>query len=125
MLKLQPENPVALNNLAWVLIKQKRPGAVAFAERALKSAPEQPGMMDTLAMALSNENQHAKAIELQKRVLARLPDAPVFHLTMAKIYLQAREKKLARAELERLAAWKNDFPGRDQVAPLLKSLNEL
>ncbi len=124
ILKLQPENPVALNNLAWILIKQKRPGAVAFAERALKGAPNQLGMMDTLAMAYSSETLHAKAIELQKSVLARSPNSPDFHLTMAKIYIRAGDKALAKAELERLAKLKKDFPGRKEVAPMLKSLNE-
>lgn len=124
MLKLEPENPVALNNLAWLLIKQKRPGAVALAERALKGAPNQLILMDTLAMALSSENQHSKAIELQKQVLARSPEAPVFLLTMAKIYLQAGDKVLAKAALGELSKLKKAFPGSEEVAPLIKAVGE-
>ena len=122
ILKFQPENAFALNNLAWVFIKQKRPGAVALAERALKSAPAPVEIMDTLASALSSENQHAKAIEMQKKVISQAPNTPAYHLTMAKIYLQARDPALAKAELEGLAKVKENFPGRDEVAPLLKSL---
>ena len=122
MLKRQPENPLALNNLAGLLINQKRAGAVALAQRALKAAPNQVGVMDTLAMAYSIEKQHVKAVELQMKVLARSPDVPLFHLTMAKIYLKAGDKALAKAELEGLANQKKDFPGRAEVAPLLKDL---
>ena len=80
--------------------------------------------MDTLAMALSSENQHSKAIELQKQVLARSPEAPVFLLTMAKIYLQAGDKVLAKAALGELSKLKKAFPGSEEVAPLIKAVGE-
>ena len=122
VLKQQPDNPLALNNVAWILIKDKKPGAVALAERAVKAAPGQASFMDTLSMALSNENQHARAIELQKKVVAQAPDAPGFRLTLAKIYLHSGDKAQARAELDRLAIVTKDFPGRSEVAPLIKTL---
>jgi putative PEP-CTERM system TPR-repeat lipoprotein len=123
ILQWQPQNAIALNNLAWLLIKQNRNGAVNYAERALKSAPDQVGMMDTLAMAYSNENQHGKAIELQKKVLGLSPEEPTFHLTLAKIYLRAGEKPLAKAALDGLSQQKKPFPGREEVPQLYKTLN--
>ena len=122
VITLQPNNAVALNNVAWLLIKQKRPGAVALAERAVTAAPGKPALIDTLAMALASENQHAKAIELQRKVVAQSPDEPAFRLTLAKIYLQSGDKNNARTELEALARLNREFPGRDEVAPLIQTI---
>lgn len=122
ILKSQPAHPLALNNLASSLIVQKKPGAVAFAEQAVKAAPGQPALIDTLAMALSIENQHARAIDLQKGVVAKAPSAPVYRLTLAKIYMQAGDRKQARVELEQLAKLGREFVGHDEVATMLKFL---
>lgn len=121
VLKLQPDNAMALNNVAWLLTKQKRPGAVAYAERALKAVPNAPALMDTLAMALATENQLPKAIELQKQVVAKAPDAAPFRLNLAKLYLQSGDKPQARGELEKLAKLGKDFAGHDEVVQLLKA----
>lgn len=120
VLKQQPENAIALNNVAWIMIKQKQPGAVAMAERAVKAAPGRLALVDTLAFALSSDNQHAKALELQKKVVAQAPQAPAFRLTLAKIYLQSGEKRLAQTELKELLKLGKDFPGRDEAVRLVK-----
>ena len=120
VLKQQPENAIALNNVAWIMIKQKQPGAVAMAERAVKAAPGRLALVDTLAFALSSDNQHARAVELQRKVVAQAPQAPAFRLTLAKIYLQSGDKQLARTELEQLLKLGKDFPGHDEAARLVK-----
>ena len=42
VLRLDPDNALALNNLAWVLSVQKKPQALETAERANQLAPNQP-----------------------------------------------------------------------------------
>jgi putative PEP-CTERM system TPR-repeat lipoprotein len=122
VLKDQPDNPVALNNAARVVMAQRKPGAVALAERAVKAAPGEAQLMDTLALALSSENQPAKAIELQKQVIEKAPQTPMYRLTLAKIYLQSGDKGRARAELEALLKPGPNFPGRDEAARLMQAL---
>ena len=48
VIDLQPENALALNNLAWVSGQTKSPKAMEYAEKANKLAPNQPAFMDTL-----------------------------------------------------------------------------
>ncbi len=122
VLKAQPDNVVALNNLAQLLIAARQPGAVALAERATRAAPGQAALFDTLALALAAENQPAKALDLQKRVVAQSPGSPAFRLTLAKIYLQSGDKTQARVELEGLLKPGRDFPGRAEASALMKSL---
>jgi putative PEP-CTERM system TPR-repeat lipoprotein len=122
VLKVQPEHALALNNVAWLMVQQKRPGAVALAERAVKAAPNQPPLMDTLALALAAESQLPRALELQKKAVELAPEAPMFRLTLAKLQLQAGEKAKARIELEKLAKLGPKFAaGQDEVARLLRS----
>lgn len=120
LLQVQPDDAVALNNLAGVLIRQNKPGAVALAERALAAAPGRAALMDTLALALASEGQHAKAIALQKDVVAKAPGVPVYRLTLAKIYLLSGDKALARSELDALLEPGTVFPQRAEAADLLK-----
>ncbi len=120
LLTLQPDNPIALNNLANVLLLANDSGALALAEKANQLAPGQPALMDTLAMALAADKQFPKAIELQKQAIGKAPNSPAYQLTMAKIYLQSGDKAQARRVLETLLAPGKDFPQRAEADALLK-----
>ena len=122
VLKVQPEHALALNNVAWLKMKQNKPGALEYAERAVKAAPNQAPLMDTLAMVLSAAGQHARAVEVQKQVVAKAPQLPGFRLNLAKIQLAAGDKAQARQELAELARLK-DFPGQGEVEQLMKKLD--
>jgi putative PEP-CTERM system TPR-repeat lipoprotein len=120
--EVQPNNAMALNNVAWLMTRQGKPGAVAVAERAMQLAPDRPALMDTLAWAMASENQVPQAIELQKKAIAQAPEASGLRLTLAKIYLKAGDRPRARAELEALAKMGDRFAGQAEVAALMKSL---
>jgi putative PEP-CTERM system TPR-repeat lipoprotein len=122
VIKLQPENPLALNNVAWLMVKQGKPGALPLAEKASQAAPGQRALLDTLALAMAAEQQLPKAIELQKATVARWPDDPTLRLTLARLHLQANDKVQARGELEKLAQLGKKFPDHAEVAELLKGV---
>jgi putative PEP-CTERM system TPR-repeat lipoprotein len=122
VLALQPGHALALNNIAWLRLKQELPGALPFAERAVAEAPYQPALMDTLAQAYAVNQQIDKAIALQLRVLAMQPDNPGLRLSLARYYIQAKEKRLAKAELVRLEALGDRFAGQAEVAALSQGL---
>ncbi len=121
VLEGQPNNVMALNNLAYVLVLQKKPGAVALAERAQTLAPDTPALMDTLAFSLAAEQQLPRALELQAKVVAAAPEAGQFRLQLAKLHLQAGDKASARTELRTLAKLGAGFNRQAEVAELLKS----
>jgi len=120
--KLLPDNASAINNLAWIHVKLNKPGALALAEQANRLQPDQPPFLDTLAMVLSAEKQHAKAIEVQKKALSLQPDFPDYRLNLAKIYITSGKKSEAKAELEKLVKLGDKYQGQAEVAKLLKSL---
>lgn len=120
VLARQPDNVVAMNNQAYVLALQKKPGAVALAEKAYQKAPKSPAVMDTLAFTLAAEQQLPRAIELQTQAVAAAPAAHQFRLQLAKLHLQAGDKPSALTELQALAKLGTAFPRQAEVADLLK-----
>ncbi|MBN9574838.1 XrtA/PEP-CTERM system TPR-repeat protein PrsT [Alicycliphilus denitrificans] len=119
---LQPNNAIALNNMAWIKGQLGRDGALADAERANALAPNQPAFMDTWAMLLSAASQHARAVDLQKRVVQLRPQQLEFKLNLAKIYIKAGQKDAAKAVLDELAAAGARFPAQAEVEELRKAL---
>ena len=119
---LQPDNAIAYNNLAWISAKLKKGDALAFAEKANALAPNQPAFMDTWAMLLSDKGEHAKAVELQNKVLALQPANALFKLNLAKIYLKGGQKDLAKIRLDELAKLGNKFPAHAEVTALMTAL---
>ena len=123
VLRLQPENPLAMNNIAWLLLKQsKAAGALPLAEKAVSLAPGRAQLLDTLAMALAANNQLPQALELHRRTLKLAPQDPQLKMTLARLFIQAGSKAEARAELEDLAKLGANFPEQAEVAELLKQV---
>ena len=122
VLLLQPKNVQALNNVAYILAKQSKPGGSALAEQAVQLAPGRAALMDTLAITYAQEGKLPKAVELQARVVALAPEAPQYRLTLARLQLQAGDKAAARMELDRLAKLGKAYNGQAEVDRLLKQL---
>lgn len=122
VIRSQPDNAVAFNNLAWIEGQLKKDGAIAYSEKANKLAPNQPAFMDTLATLLSEKGDHAKSIELQNKAIALQPENPVFKLNLAKIYIKSGDKKQAKMLLDDLAKLGDKFSSQPEVNAALKSL---
>jgi len=122
VMALQPDNALALNNVAWLMVRQGKPGAAALAERANALQPERPALMDTLASALAAEDQTARAITVQKQAIAKAPDDPGLRLNLARLYIKSGDRQGARAELEPLSKLGDKFAAQQEVARLLQSL---
>ena len=97
VLGINPAHALSLNNVAWLLLQQKQPGALALARRAVQVAPDQAALRDTLAQALAEVGQLPEAVGMQKQALALQPDDPNLRLRLARLYAQVNEKKLAKA----------------------------
>lgn len=125
ILKENPNHALAMNNVAWLMLKQGKPGALALAERAAAAAPESPALLDTLAAALLAEGQTARALETQRRAVALAQQkAPEIDLNLARMLIQTGEAAEARTILARLTRLGGRFDQQDQVAKLLTELPE-
>ena len=122
LLEAQPDSPTVLNNMAWVSGQLKDPKAVEYAEKANKLAPDQPALLDTLAVLLADKGDYARAMGLFKKALELAPQASLIRLNYAKALIKAGQNSEAKRELDQLAKLGDKFPAQAEVAQLLKGL---
>ncbi|XHS77542.1 XrtA/PEP-CTERM system TPR-repeat protein PrsT [Burkholderiaceae bacterium UC74_6] len=121
-LELAPNSTLAMNNLAWVLNQQGKPGALELALKVVKAEPDDGAALDTLAGIYAKAGQYDKAIETQKLALANSPETPVFRLALARYYLASGQKDAAKNELKRLSGLGDKWPQQPEVKKLLATL---
>ena len=122
VLKVAPDNPLALNNLAWLLSREKSPEALKYALQANKVSPKTPAFLDTLAEVYVGAGQVQKAVEAQLEAVSLAPDAPEFRLRLAKYYVLANDKVKAKEQLARLASLGDKFSEQAEVQAMLAKL---
>ncbi len=122
ILESNPNDILALNNLAWVSGQLKDPKALDYAERAYAIAPRNPAIMDTLGMLLVQQGDSKRGIELLKEAVALAPNAGGIRLNLARALIKAGQKEAAKKELDVLAKLGEKFPAQSDVARLMKEL---
>ena len=122
VMKLQPDNAVAANNLAGLLDKGNQPLALEYAEKANVLVPNQPAFLDTLAQIHGAAGRFDKALDIQKQVITLASDIPVYHLNLARLYIKAGKKFEAEKELRQLEILGEKFPFQSEVKRLQAAL---
>jgi uncharacterized protein (TIGR03790 family) len=117
VLKIQPDNPLALNNLAYSLaVRDKAPAeARPLAQRAVELTRGNPAMVDTLAWIEYLLGKHIDAASLIGTAVKGAPDAAEIRLHAAFIYAALKDLQNAKSELS--AALK--------IAPVLADREEV
>ena len=125
VLQVFPSNVSAMNNVAWIMVQQKRSGAVEMAEKAAALAPDSSEVLDTLASALAQAGQTDRAITIQKTAISKTPFmVPAYRVALAKLYIQSGNQRSALVELEAVAALGERFGGHAEVATLIRTLTK-
>jgi tetratricopeptide (TPR) repeat protein len=107
LLEISPENPIAINNLAWILCEEQNQynEALALAERGLTLQPDYVDLIDTRGMAYYRLGRMDKAVEDFRRCVLLYPgQTPAlvnsyFHLGRA--LMQLGQKAEARGQLSK------------------------
>ncbi len=98
--KLNPNNPVTLNDLAWAYAQARKPEALAVARKAIAMAPENPQVLDTLAEAQALAGQKKDAIASLRLAMALAPSNSVVKVHLAELLVEEGSKKEAVGLLE-------------------------
>ncbi|MCS0613542.1 PEP-CTERM system TPR-repeat protein PrsT [Massilia kyonggiensis] len=122
VLKRQPGNPVALNNLALCYQALGDARAQPTAEAALKGAPKRPDVMDTLAWILVGKGDAARAVTLLREAQALAPKARDIRYHLAAALAASGDKAGARKELDGLFAGDMRFAQADEARKLMEKL---
>jgi putative PEP-CTERM system TPR-repeat lipoprotein len=122
MVKQNPNNVAAVNNLAWAYQQEKDPRALGMAEQAVKLAGDNPNVIDTLGWLLVEQGNTARALPLLQKASSMAPNATEIRYHLAVGLQKAGDKQGARKELDKLLSSNKPFPEQEEARALLKSL---
>lgn len=117
-----PNDVVALNNLAWALNQAGDPGAVAFAERAYRLAPKLSSVNDTLGWVLASNGQAAGAVDYLRQAAKLDPTDPNVQYHLAYVLAKTGHPAEAREILGKILAKGQPFDSRSEAQQLLATV---
>ena len=116
-LEIQPDNPLASNNLAYVLLEHGGNVDVAFAmaQTARRLLPDNPYSADTMGWAFYHKHIYTSAINMFQEAVQKEPESALFNFHLGLAYARNGQAALARQQLDRVLKVSPDFPNLDQL----------
>lgn len=113
VLKIQPDQPVALNNLAFMKADagSDLDQALTLAQRATQQAPDDLNVKDTLAFIYTRKGLTDEGLQILRDIVAKSPSNPTFRIHYAMALLQKGDKASAKQQLN---AAQDSKPNLDQ-----------
>lgn len=113
VLRTEPDNPIALNNLAYMMAEEGRDldQALTYAQRAKQKAANNDEIADTLGWIYIKKNLSDSAIDIFKGLVVKQPKNSTFHYHLAMALYQKGDKAKAKQSLETALSLK---PGKDE-----------
>jgi putative PEP-CTERM system TPR-repeat lipoprotein len=121
LVKAQPRNAIAWNNLAWLYLKANDSRALRAAEQAYKIRPDEVGVTDTYGWMLVQQGDLARGVPLLEKAHTRAKNSPEIQYHYAAALMKAGNKAKAKPLLEQLVKGK-PFPQLEDAKRLLAQL---
>jgi tetratricopeptide (TPR) repeat protein len=123
-LLLNPRFAPAANNLAYLYSEHggDKNRALALAEVAKETAPDEPHISDTLGWILYKRGVYQRALALLKESAGKLPDNMEVQYHLGMTYAKLGDKVGAREALGRAAASPAAFVGKDEAKRVLTEM---
>lgn len=124
VLGMDPQNALALNNLAFINAESgsNLDQAMTYAERAKQQAPNSPDVSDTLGYVYYQKNLNAAALSIFKQVVAQAPQNPTFRLHLAMALSKDGNKDAAREEAQKALKIATVPKQQDQIRSFLSQI---
>ncbi|MCP5141364.1 MAG: PEP-CTERM system TPR-repeat protein PrsT [Chromatiales bacterium] len=122
ILARQPDNVIALNNLAMRLLADEPKVALGYAEQAHQREPDNPVILDTYAQALIRNERGAEAIPLLEKAIDTLRTEPALRYHLAGAFEATGNYSEARGQIRRLLITYADFPDKPAAMEMLERL---
>jgi tetratricopeptide (TPR) repeat protein len=123
-LKLDPNDPVALNNLAFLLAETggDLDDALTKAQRAKQLLPSFHEISDTLGWIYLKKNLADQAIDVFKDLVVREPNHSTYHYHLGIAYSQKGDKTQALVQLREALKYNPAKDEKDQIQQLIARL---
>jgi tetratricopeptide (TPR) repeat protein len=124
ILKIRPDSPVALNNLAMIKADEgvDLDQALTMSQRARQQMPNEPEVNDTLGWIYVKKNLSEDAIRVFKDLTTQVPGNPTFHYHYGMALLQRGDKPSAKKELETALSDKPSKADEAKIRDLLQKI---
>ena len=121
VLKIQPDQPIALNNLAFLKADSGTDldQALTLAQRANQQAPDDLNVKDTLAFIYTRKGLTDEGLRMLREIVAKRPDSATFRIHLAMALMQKGDKVEARKELAVAEANKPNTDERRKIKDLI------
>ena len=123
VLKIKPNDAEALNNMANVLLRQKDPSALKYAELALTQSPRNPLLLDTAGWANHVAGNKDRSIQLLRDARLREPGNAEIRYHLAAVLAKAGRNAEAKEEVDAAIRANVTFEGLQDAKSLLATLN--
>jgi tetratricopeptide (TPR) repeat protein len=123
VLKTDPENPIALNNVAYMYADEGRDLelALTYAQTAKKRLPNADDVADTLGWVYLKKNLTSNAMTIFKDLAVKQPKNPTYHYHLGAALLQKGDKPAAKQSLQTALALK---PNREEETKIRELLSK-
>jgi len=120
-LAIQPDYPVAANNLSYLMLEHGGDVSVALtlAQTARKGLPDLASTADTLGWAYYNQGAYTSAIDTLKEAVKQTPDSATFHYHLGMAYEKANNHALAKKELEQALQISPNYSEANKIRKIL------
>ncbi len=124
ILKIQPDHPVALNNLAYIKAQEgvDLDQALTMAQRAVQKAPASLDLNDTLGWIYIKKNLSENATSIFKDLVTKDPNNSTFHYHYAMALAQKGDRITAKNEFEKALQHK---PSKDEEQKIHEQLQKM
>jgi Flp pilus assembly protein TadD len=122
-LKVEPNNGIALNNLAFLIVDSggDLEEALSLAQRAKRLLPNIPEVSDTLGMIYLRKNLSENAIDIFRDLVDKDP-RPTFRYHLGMAFSQKGDKARALQELQQALKGKPTKEEKEQIEQLISRL---
>jgi Flp pilus assembly protein TadD len=123
-LQIQPQQPLAANNLAYrmLLNGENVDVALSLAQTARRAMPSSPNTADTLAWAYYHKGTYSFARDLLEDALKTDPNSAMMQYHLGMVYSKLRDKNNAVIHLKKAVSLAPDSPTAKDARAALQGL---
>jgi Flp pilus assembly protein TadD len=117
-----PKNPMVLNNMAWSLMNNDPERGIEYAQIANKLDPDNPYILDTLAMLFLKVGSNVEALEISEQAALKALNVVEIRLNLAEAFVANDHKSRAKTLLNEVYRQTTDENLRQQIDKQLNML---
>jgi Flp pilus assembly protein TadD len=126
-LKRRSDDPIAANNLAWLLSEGggNIDEALKWAQLSKEKAPNDPAIGDTLGWIYMKKNNSSLAISEFRDAVGKAPKNPLYLYHLGVAQWKAGDTRQAEQNISTALATNIDFPGVEDARKTLKEIQAI